>query len=481
MPARESAPPSPRRLRLSSTTRRRVLGFLLIFIVAAGVRLLTYNFMRTHLNDASWFQYGSYAVFDRQARNILDRRQSLFWISDPSRTDLIQYPPAFPWLVASIYRITGSHSAYAVQNVVSLIDLILSLVLTVGIAITAYGWRAGMATGILVALSPVLAMVGVTPSADAPTAWCVLAGLWLLIVAAKRSSVWWALAAGATLGVACWLRVNPLYLSVFWAIALLVFVPGTWRKGSLMSAAVLLGAMLVVSPIVVRNYLVFPDFTPTGGTLGANLWEGLGETEFGRSNGFEFGDDKLVERERIKMGLPTDFPIEAMWPDGIKREHERTRESLNFIKQHPVWYAGVVLHRMWGMLKVAGEPLPYYGTAGINVTSRKCLPPAYQGGVLAVFTTGVGMIQSVTRYALLPLTALGIWLAIHRNWPLTSLLLATVVYYLGPGTLAHTEIRYVLPLHAVLPIFAGLSLCYFGEMIHTGYRRFANRGLHTNA
>jgi hypothetical protein len=147
-----------------------------------------------------------------------------------------------------------------------------------------------------------------------------------------------------------------------------------------------------------------------------------------------------------------------MWPDGIKRERERTRESLAFIKQHPIWYAGVMLHRMWGMLKVAGAPLPYYGTSGINVTPGKSLPANWQGGFVAIVVEGLGMIQSVTRYALLPLAAIGVWLGWRRNRRLTLLLLATLIYYLGPGTFAHTEIRYVLPIHSLLLIFAALTI-----------------------
>ena len=58
------------------------------------------QFVRAHLNDAGWFQYGSYHIFDEQARNILDGKDRVFWIDDPSRTDLVQYPPAFPlWVL----------------------------------------------------------------------------------------------------------------------------------------------------------------------------------------------------------------------------------------------------------------------------------------------------------------------------------------------------------------------------------------------
>jgi hypothetical protein len=245
---------------------------------------------------------------------------------------------------------------------------------------------------------------------------------------------------------------------VFWALPLIFFGRSDRRTRFLMAVAVVLGTVLMISPIVIRNYLVFPDFTPTGGTIGANLWEGLGESELGRSQGFAVGDEIMDEHERVRMGIPPDAPFEAMWPDGIKRERERTREALAFIKQHPVWYAGVMLHRMWGMLKIAGEPLPYYGTSGINVTSRKCLSPARQGGALGLFVNALGMLQSVTRYALLPLAAIGCWFAARQNWMITSLLFATIFYYLVPGTLAHTEIRYVLTLHWLLPIFAGLAL-----------------------
>ncbi|HKO99726.1 MAG TPA: glycosyltransferase family 39 protein [Pyrinomonadaceae bacterium] len=423
------------------------------------------QFMRAHLHDPGWFQSGSYNVFHRHAQSILEGRERVFWIDDPSRTDLVQYPPAFPWWVAIIYKFGNDHSAYAVLRVQWLLDLVLTMLLASGIAWTAYGWRASVGTSFLVGLSPLLAMYGASPTADAPTTWFVLGGLWCLLLTVKRNSMRWAIGAGVLLGVACWLRVNPLYLSVFWAIALFIFARMQWRRKLVLSAAVALSTVIVISPIIVRNYLVFPDFTPTGGTLGTNLWEGLGETELGRKHGFLLGDHLMVERERIKLGLPADYPITVMWPDGIRRERERTRESLEFIKQHPIWYAGVMFHRMWGMLKVAGAPLPYYGSAGINVTSKKVLPPERQGGVLALFVNLLGMVQSVTRYLLLPLAAFGIWLGVRRNWLMASLLLATMFYYLVPGSAAHTEIRYVLPLHCILPVFAGLSLSYLAGLI----------------
>jgi 4-amino-4-deoxy-L-arabinose transferase-like glycosyltransferase len=445
--------------------REQLLILFGLLLITTSVRVLTLQFMRAHLNDPAWFQVGSYAKFDRQARDILDGRQRLFWIDDPARTDLAQYPPAFSATVALIYKLTGDASAYSVQIVLWFLDLILSPLLICGIAFTAFGWRTAIAAGFLVGLSAVFALYAAFPSADMPTTWFVLGGCWLLALSLRHKDVWLALAAGVALGIACWLRVNPLYLCVFWAIALFALVKDEWSLKSKLGVAVLVGTVVVIAPIVIRNYVIFPDFTPTGGTIGVNLWEGLGETELGRQHGFLLGDDKMLAVERARMGRPGDTSIEIQFPDGIRRDKERTRESLAFIRQHPIWYFGVMLGRMWGMLKVAGKPVPYTGVSGINVTSAKCLPERWQSSALALGVNVLGMIQSVVRYLFLPLAALGIYAGMRSDWRMSWLMLATVLYYLGPGTTAHTEIRYVLPMHGLLIVFAAVGIDYLIRLV----------------
>src|ERR1044071_5979648 len=118
------------------------------------------------------------------------------------------------------------------------------------------------------------------------------------------------------------------------------------------------------------------------------------------------------------------------WPDGIRRDKERTREALAFIKQRPLWQVRAMVGRMWGMLKVAGDPVPYSASNGINVTSKKCLSPDRQGGGLAFNVNVLGMIQSVVRYLLLPLAAFGIFVALRTDWRLSCVLLVTIIYYL---------------------------------------------------
>ena len=181
------------KIRRSSTSR--ILFTLLL--IAISVRVLTLQFMRAHLNDPGWFQVGSYAKFDRQARDILDGSQRLFWIDDPTRTDLAQYPPAFPALWLSSTKSPVSVPLTRPRSFCGWRICFYRLLLIAGIAVSAFGWRAAIASSFLVGLSPLFAMYAAYPSADIPSTWFVLGGNWLLLVALQRKSVWYALAAGA--------------------------------------------------------------------------------------------------------------------------------------------------------------------------------------------------------------------------------------------------------------------------------------------
>jgi len=397
-------------------------------------------------------------VFDRQAQDVLDGRESFFWIPDSSRTDLIQYPPGGRLWMAFIYLITGERSAASVQWFQLVLDS-LSVLLVFAIGLTAYGWGVGWWSGLVAALSPLLAFAGATPGADSPTSWLVLGAILLLLLSVRRKSIPLACAAGALLGIACWIRVNPLLLFVAWVFGLLVFVNATRRVKIGLAAAVTLATLLVISPVVIRNLIVFyPEVAPTGLNVGWNFWAGIGETERGPEFGAPCCDTQMVEQDRQAMGLPAGAPLALNWPDGIRRDRERGRKAYAVIKAHPFWYAGVMARRLWGHLKYAGDPVPNVGSAHINVTSRKTLPPARQGGVLAFGVNAIGMIQSVLSYLALPLMMLGVWLAARRDWGMTGLLLVTVLYYLASLSVAHSEVRYGLPMQAVLLVFAGLAI-----------------------
>jgi 4-amino-4-deoxy-L-arabinose transferase-like glycosyltransferase len=436
----------------------------LILLVALSVRALTAYFIYSHLSDPAWFQSGTYQIFDRKAQAILDHKSSLFWIDDATQTESAVYPPGYPIWIASIYALTGHHSPATVQQFQWVLDAF-SVLLIVGIGWTSYNSCVGLVAGFLVALSPLLALSGAVPLADAPTSWLVLSAVWLLIVATKRQRLWPALCAGLLVGLSCWFRANGLLLPIFWLAALL-FWKTAWRNRIQLSSAVLIGMIVIVTPLLIRNAVAFHVLTPTGLGAGTNLWEGIGETDRAAEFGAVYGDQNVVEQERKGLGVsPADTSFSLYYPNGVERDRARARKALIVIRSHPVWYAGVMLRRMAGVLKFAGNPQPYYGSSGINVTSSKCLPPDWQGGVLGVVVTFIGMVQSVLRYLALPLMVSGIVLALRLHWRIALLVLSTILYYLIVGSALHTEIRYGLPMQALLFVFAAITLIDVVELL----------------
>lgn len=233
------------------------------------------------------------------------------------------------------------------------------------------------------------------------------------------------------------------------------------------------GCILVIAPVVIRNSIVFEAFVPTGLGAGTNLWEGIGETSRAEEFGAVYGDIALLDRERVELRLPDDERVSLYWPDGVKRDRERTRKALRVITAEPVWYAGVMAGRMWGLLKYAGDDSGIYGTTGVNLTPAKSLPPEWRVVPVSIIVTVMGWLQSVLRFAILPLMLLGIFIALRDNWRPALLILATVSYYLVFGTALHSEIRYSLPMQAVLYVFAGAGLTWViaGLMVRLKSRR----------
>lgn len=427
------------------------------------VRGLTAQFIRAHLNDPGWFQTGTYSIFDTQARAILDGTASAFLITDPTHTQAAIYPPGYALWLSLIYKLSGTSSVKVVQNVQWVLDA-LAVLLLVGIGATAFCWRVGLIAGALAALSPLLALYGSIPLADAPTSWTVLGGVWMFLLALKRHSWRWALGAGSLIGASCWLRANGLLLAMVWAVSLLFFMRVTWREKLSLSGAILSSMLLLVTPILIRNAVAFHAFLPTGLGVGTNLWEGIGETERATEFGAVYGDVNLIEQERATLHLATDAPLGLYQPDGVQRDRERARRALSVIKSHPVWYTGVMLRRMWGVLNYTGKASSFYGYAGVNITSRKILSPDGEVGIIARLIDLLGMVQSVWQHLALPLIGAGILFALNRDQRMTGLLLATVFYYLVIGSFVHMEIRYGLPMQAALLVFAAFAVVRVGEI-----------------
>jgi hypothetical protein len=65
----------------------------------------------------------------------------------------------------------------------------------------------------------------------------------------------------------------------------------------------------------------------------------------------------------------------------------------------------------------------------------------------------------------------GVWLAFRQNRVATWLLLSTVAYYLATLAIGHSEVRYGLPMQAILIIFAGVTISLLPGWSKSAWKR----------
>ena len=461
-------------IKIESTTAIRnwpkLQWVVAVFLLALAVRSLTGYFIFEHMTEPAWFQPAQYALVNDQAQEVLDGKRPVFWIDDPTRTDLLVYPPGYSLWMAFVFGVSGDRSPYTLQAIQIVFDS-LSVLLLIGIFSTLYGTAAGIISGILAAISPIMAYIGATPNTDAPTTWLVLGAVWLLIMSIKRESLPFALAAGGTLGIACWIRVNPVFLFVCWAVAVPCFMTGAKLTKRLSLAAAMAGmVILIVSPILLRNVIVFyPKVALTGLGVGHNLWVGIGETERGPEFGAPASDVAELEQERIELGVSDherDFAL--YYPDGIERDAARARKAEAVIMANPIWYAGAALKRVWGHVKYFGRAQELIAMPTFRVSGERTLPPGLSFQPLKFLVDVLGWIQLIWNQLALPLMGLGIIVAFNRDRMGSALVLATIAYYMATLAVGHSEVRYGQPMQALLIGFAAVGI---GWLLSMAFRR----------
>jgi 4-amino-4-deoxy-L-arabinose transferase-like glycosyltransferase len=222
-------------------------------------------------------------------------------------------------------------------------------------------WRVGIASGLLAAGSHHLSYYSNLILSDSLCPLPILIALYLVARAGFRrpGSLWLYGLAGLMIGASAWIRPNPMLLGLFCALVLLF---GSAQPRRFVLSALVLASVSIVTvvPITIRNYIMYREFVPIQIGVGLNLWEGLADVSEGR-----FGartDDEVILQE---IAFYDDPRYGSSWasPDGIKRDRDRMRKSLDIISAHPFWYLGTMVGRMGGMLKdTADAPLVFRST-----------------------------------------------------------------------------------------------------------------------
>jgi hypothetical protein len=348
--ASERAGPTERAsVRHARHPRRLVICTLIIFLVAFGVRLLAFQ---DNALEALKVQSAVTEGYRHTGRLLREGGLSSFFsasspLADPNH---LGHPPGYSILMALLSNVTSDTDA-AVRLLQILADA-LAAVFVFLIACALLSDTVALIAGLLVALAPQFTYNSTLLLPDSLAVLPLLLAVYCLVHARKKNSATalvWLAAAGACVGVSCWLRANAMMLAPFMTL----LIPLVFERGSRLRRALALvgGMLLVVVPLTVRNYIVYDHFIPVSLGAGQTLLEGIADYDTDGRFGIPATDMGIMRMEAGAYGRP-DYYGTLFNPDGIKRERLRLKRGLSVITAHPFWFAGVMVRRAAGMLRL---------------------------------------------------------------------------------------------------------------------------------
>jgi hypothetical protein len=425
--------------------------------------------------------------YDESALAILRGDGILFpAFPDPADTGRLARPPGYALFLATVYAALG-RSFFVVQLVQNLLGAAAPvLVLLIGERLV--GWRAGLIAGGLAALSSHLAYTTNLILADALCPLPLLGGLLLLLpreeapAESARRALLRVAAAGALMGVGVWLRPNVLLLGPFAAGFVLLLVRPL--RPALAQAAVLtLAFVAAVSPITLRNWVIYGELVPVSINGGITLLQGVADAG-GRRFGVRPRDKLVIEEEAAYYG---DERLAEWWaaPDGIRRDRERYREAMREIRARPFWYAGAMLRRMGDMLSYhrGGAPwvAPRQDGAALAAVKEpqtgagqrpvlRAAQTLWPGRALRFLRPVVWAGQRALAWITLPLLVAGTLLLLRQRPRSAAWLWLLPAYYLFFESFFIYEWRVAVPMHYPVFILAAAALAALWEALERALR-----------
>lgn len=318
---------------------------LLIFFLALGVRLLTWHDLRLDVWKVQTYVTSDY----KYSAHLLARRDFKAFLYDINR---MGHPPGYPVVLAGIFKIWGD-SDDAIQLVQVICDSLAAIVVFM-IVFELLPFGVALIAGLLTALSPQFAYHSVLLLPDSLAALPIVLAVYLIVRPFKHPQFLCFVLAGALIGVSCWLRANALLLAPFLAICLALLTQRGFRLR--FATAFLAGALAVIVPVTIKNWVVFGHFVPLSLGAGQTLLEGIADYDTEKRLGIPQTDLGIMRQEAEWYQRP-EYALLLFGPDGIKRERMRLARGFAVIRSRPVWFLGVMGRRAIASLKLDRVPL----------------------------------------------------------------------------------------------------------------------------
>jgi len=371
-------------------TKRRALVVAGVIFIAFLLRL---GFV---LHQTGFRPYGDAADYDRVAVSLVLHGGYPPSVHAPSGGPEAFRPPGYPFLLAALYRVTGTTTTSSRFTVARILSAVLSTAIVGAIGLIAWllwGWGLSvLVTMLCAAIYPPLVTIGAAMLSEPLFTLLVLAGL-AATLAARRSQrrVRWSAAVGICVGLAALTRTNGI-------VVLLPMMAGIWprprvARASLAPVAALVGTtILLLAPWAIRNTLAFHRFVPVS-------------TQAGLSLAGTFNDAARTDsREPARWRVPTMPPYRALLQ---KHDNEAALDQhffsqvVTYVGAHPTYVAKAGYYNLGRLLDLEGPAIEHDASSETGISTRTSDIDVYAFyilGLLAIFAIMRGALRSAPPF-----------------------------------------------------------------------------------
>ena len=278
-------------------------------------------------------------------------------------------PPAYPVLLAGVYKVTGVEHGTQHERVVParILGIIIGTLIVAMIFIVArqlWGRRVALLAMLGGAIYIPLILVGASVMSEPLFALLLLGALAAAIQHRRSTHRWrWVVVSGVLAGLTCLTRANALVLLLPLGLAVWTVRP-RWSVRALAAPALLvILALVTVSPWTIRNAIVFDRFIPVSTQLGSAL-------------AGTYNDQARLDKEnpaswRAIFHIPEYRDVYARLgtiPEPAVEDILRAR-SKAYIRKHPTYVAKVAEWTTLRMFELGGLDWSRHTASTVSVTA----------------------------------------------------------------------------------------------------------------
>lgn len=301
-----------------TTLSKKPLGLIFILAAAFGLRMLLIVVFKTYAYPHAW-------EYEEIANNLLAGKGYSFQFLNTTHMSFAT--PLYGWLCAGVYAVTN-HSYLAILVIQAAFSIALALTIF-GIGKIIFSERVGLLAAGLVAFHPGLVYYDVFNLLPFSIDSFLVAAITLFMLKQKgRPTLKAMLLLGGLIGIAV---LSRGITGVLLPLAIIYFAlcarPLTVNRRLQITLCLAGGALLVLAPWTIRNYLVHNQFVFISSTVSENVWRG--------NNLYATGTSFDEQRISIFNRWPEDFKRRVHAMTEMQQKEFFAAESSTFVRNHP--------------------------------------------------------------------------------------------------------------------------------------------------